>query len=196
MIYFKMITIAIAAVGLLIYTLMFDRKYFFPLLIAEVICTGFLSFYTFYYIGSYSNSDSDVQLNTNLLKKGGGHYSLIIDVEWKQKPEIFGFDGDSDQLVVRYNPQFCEITGADKGFRESKLGMNIVELSDKYKYSEITKKEKEIAFDIKDGENSTTRVDFKEIKQGSEVKVFFLHDFEIPLGAPVYWEKCDVVQFR
>ena len=104
--------------------------------------------------------------------------------------------GSSDGLIVMYNPQVFELTGADKEFKESRLGWNSVQISNDYKYSNINKNEKEICFDIKDGENSTTRVDFKELKPGGTLKIFFLHDYKIPLGSPVYWEKNEVVQFK
>jgi len=196
MIYFKIITIVVTAIGLLIYTLIFDRKYFFPLMVIEVICAGFLSFYTFYYIGSYNSSSNDVQLYTNILNKGSGQYLLKIDIKWRQKPEIFGFDGNSDLLIVRYNPQLFELTGADKEFKESELGKKIITLSNEFNYSKISKNEKEIGFNIKDGQNATTNIDIKKIKPGGVVKVFFLHDYKIPLGSPVYWEKDEIVEFN
>lgn len=196
MIYFKIATIAIAAVGLLIYTLLFDRKYFFGLLIAEVICTGLLSFYTFYYIGSYSSGDNETLLNTNLHNEGGGNYSLHIDVKWKRKPEIFGLDGNDDMLVVRYNPKLIEVVSADRNYNVEDDGKTAVKLSKDYKYSKIAKYEKEIYFNIKDGENTRTKVNFKEIKPGGMVKVFFLHDYKLPLESTVYWEKDDLVELK
>jgi len=196
MIYFKIATIVVAALGLLIYTLLFDKKYFFGLLVAQIICTGFLSFYLFYYIGSYTSSENDILLNTSINKDGSGEYLLDIDVKWKMKPEIFGFNGKYDFLVVRYNPNMFKVLGGDKDYSETATGTAIVKLSEEYNYSAIKKNEKEIYFCIEDGEDISAKVNFKELESEGAVKVFFLHDYKIPLGLPVYWEKEESVEFK
>jgi hypothetical protein len=93
MIYFQVATIIIAAAGLLVYTALFDRKFLFGLIVTEVILAGFLSFYIFYYIGSYNSVCSDITMNTSSVSLDRDLYTLELNIHWLRKPEIFGFDG-------------------------------------------------------------------------------------------------------
>lgn len=195
MIYFKICTILVAAIGLLIYALLFDRRYFFGLIVVEIICTGILSFYIFYYIGSYSSSDNDAVLNYSF-DRADGKYMLHIDVKWNRRPEIFGFNGNEDTLVVRYNPEFLNLISADRKYESADYGKTAVKLTDEFNYTKVEKQEQEIYFNVKDGEDYRTEVVFKGEKPGGEVKLFFLHDYRVPMESSVYWEKDETVKLK
>jgi len=196
MLYFKIGTIIVAAVGLLIYALIYDRRYFFGLLIVEIICTGFLSFYVFYQIGSYTSTSSDITLKTNTTGDDSGLYSVDINMKWETKPEIFGFDGDNDMLVVRYNPELLKIVWASKRYIENKQGSCLLKLSKDYKYTEIGKNENEVGFRVKDGIDDVINLTFKRIEAGGTINVFFIHDYKVPLDSQVFWEKNDIIKLE
>lgn len=196
MLYFKIGTIIVAAIGLLIYALLYDRKYFFGLLIVEIICTGFLSFYIFYQIGSYTSTSSDIILKTNSTGDDSGLYSVDINIKWEIRPEIFGFDGDNDMLVVRYDPELLKIVWASKRYIEDKQGSSLLKLSKDYNYAKIEKNESEIGFRVKDGVDDAINLTFERIEAGGTIKVFFIHDYKVPLDSQVFWEKTGVIKLE
>jgi hypothetical protein len=195
MIYYKVGGIIFAGICLLIIAFIWFRKLFWGLLIIEVICSGFLSFYIFYYIGSYCTTPEDIVLNQTVTQIDGGYHSLKIDLAWSRIPCIFGFNGGNDILVVRYNPGSVDVVSADTGFMETGSGESTVKLPKEYKYSIIEQNEKEIYFNIKDGKNFSTQIILKGSGDGGSVKVFFLHDHKKPLESQEFWEKGVSVQF-
>jgi len=196
MIYFMLATIVVTAVGLLTYTLLFERKYFFGLLVAVVICSGFLSFYVFFYIGSYTSTAEDIILNANLVELSDKNYKLIIDGQWKKKPEIFGFDGSHDILAIRYNPKACQVLSSDMELKECDLGSTALKLSDEYRYSKISKSQQELYCSIKDGNDVNVNIVLKQLNSGGEIRVFYIHDYKIPLNGSVYWEREEIVRLE
>lgn len=193
MVYFRIAVIAISALGLLVYTILFDRKYFWKLLVIEVICTGFLSFYIFYTIGSYKSLDTDANLAVNASANEDGLRTITLDIKWNVMPEIFGFNGNSDLLVVRYNPELIEIVSADRAYDETEQGKTLLKLPKEYRYSQMDEKEREIGFHIEDGSDDSIKLTVRMIKPGSSLKVFFIHDYSVPLASPVFWEKVETL---
>lgn len=189
MLYFRISVIIISALGLLIYTLIFDRRYFLKLLTIEVILSGFLAFYIFYHIGNYSTAETDYEMSSAVNGGEDGIYTIDINVKWSVKPQIFGYNGDADSLILRYNPELLEIVSADTAYKESKRGKSLLKLSKDFEYSKLNDKEKEIGFAVADGADRNFRLKVKSLCPGCAVKVFFIHDHEIPMDLQTFYEK-------
>lgn len=175
---------------------MFDRKYFFGLLIVDIICTGCLSFFIFYHIGSYVSTDSDVSLKTDIYYVGTDVYSVDIGARWNNIPEIFGFDGNDDMIIIRYDPEKLELLCASQQYKENIQGKCLIQLSQDYAYAKIGKNEKEIGFRIKDGNDDVVSLNIKRLESGGPLKAFFIHDYKIPLDSPTYWEKTELLELK
>lgn len=196
LIYYNIAAASIIIAGIFVLSLLFERKHSKFFIVLGMLCIEMLSFYIFYYIGSYKSSDDDVGLNVDLTKLDGDNYMLNIDMRWNRKLEIFGLNGGDDALVVRYDPEQFEIVSADRNYDMGKAGMCLLSLPKDFSYSKIGAKDVDIRFAVKDGENCSTKLVVKNIKPGGSVKVFFIHDYKIPLESKVYWEKSKAVEVK
>lgn len=188
MVYYITAGIAAASIVLFALGLIFRGKMLY-FLVGGIICAGVLSFYIFYYVSSYSSNTEEVTVDRSLKKLDEGRYILDMHIIWNKKPEIFGFDGDDDLLVLRYNSKEAEILSSNMPISESQVGKTTIKLSKTFKYSQIEKNEREAFFRLKDGDSSDITVTFKIMRDNVPVKIFYLHDFDTPLEGTTYWEK-------
>lgn len=193
MVYYYAAGIGIVSILVVALGLIFFRDKIMYFLAAGIICAAFLSFYVFYYISSYSSNPDEVMLNKKLTKGDNGSYILDMHTSWNKEPEIFGFNGNDDLLVLRYNPEDIQILTASKDMYETDAGKTSIKLSKDFNYSQIDKKEREVYFRIKDGAESDVSISFKASNADADVKVFYIHDFKTPLEGSTYWEKDDIM---
>lgn len=187
---------AIIAISIIvILSFMFDPKYFKYFMALAFTCTVLLSFCIFYYIGSYKSTEEDADLKADIAKQDDSGYILNIGIEWKRKIQIFGFNGNEDALIVRYDPKRFQIISSDSNYDSKKLGETFLKLPDEFKYSKIKGNELEVKFDVKDGEAYSEKILLKNIKPGGAIQVFFIHDYKIPLDTRTYWEKSHTIEF-
>lgn len=193
LIYARIAALCTIVVFVLVIYFLTRGKYSWTLLVLNFIGAGLVSFYIFYYIGSYKSSVDDITLMTNLAKVSEGSYSLLVNVKWNKEPDIFGFNGTKDALVVRYNPAKIKIVSADKSYDSGIIGKGLLMLPADFEYSIIDKRESEIRFYVKDGEDYTVNLKLLNNMLGSKIKVFFIHDFKLPIETSTYWEKGDTI---
>lgn len=193
MIYTKVAALGILAFLIFVLSFSIKSRFSWMILMLSFICTGFLSFYVFYYIGSYSSSNEEAYLYYELKKLSEGCYNLYINVEWNKKPEIFGFNGGDDGLIVRYNPARVKITSSDKSYDSGLPGKCLLPLPEDFKYSAIGKGEEEIKFKVRDGEDYGVRLYLIDVKPEARISVYFIHDYKLPIETSTYWEKGQTV---
>lgn len=189
MVYFKVSVFIITALGLLIYTILLDRKHILKVLTVEVLCSGILAFYIFYYVGCYTSTDIDAELSADAAISQDSTCLVDVVIKWRGNSETFGFNGDRDLLAVRYNPKKIEIVYADRHYREAKPGSKLLNLDKEFQYSKMGIEEKEIGFDVTDCTDDTIKLTVKILDTGGIINYFFIHDYKVPLDSPVYWEK-------
>jgi hypothetical protein len=177
------------ALLLLGYGIFFNRKLLFGIVIGEIICTGFVSFYIFFNVYSYVSTPEDIVLTNKLTDMGDGNYKIDIHVSWVKKPQIKGLGGNDDLLIIRCKPQEIEVKSSDKEYMETSLGTSVLKLSKEYSYSKINKDDKDVYFHIKDGSDTDISTVLKILKPDASIKVFYIRDYKMPFEKPTYWEK-------
>lgn len=196
MLYFRVSVIAVSALGLLVYTIIFDRKYLLKLLAMEVVLAGFLSFYLFYNIYSYTGSDTDTELIVDTIPGENGVYTVKMNVKWNTVPELLWFSGSDDMLILRYNPESFDIVSTDSQYSQTVAGETLLDLPKEYKYYGNNSKEKEMGFSTPDGSDISVKITIRCLSPGECFKVFFIHDHKLPLDSSQFIEKMLTVKLE
>ncbi len=179
----------------------FRRQYVLYFVIAEIIFMGFLSFYIFYNLASYESTEDDINMEVTANKTGEDIFLLNIDVKWNEPSSRLKLDGSGDALVIRYDPKYISIEPSDNKYKKSDMGECLVAFpkgvnTKNYKYSKLGKNEKEIGIDVGSREDISTAIKLKSLKPLGEIKVFYIHNYKIPIEGNVYWEKADTISIK
>lgn len=193
--------LVVACVCIFIFLFKFHRQYVLYFVIAEIIFMGFLSFYIFYNLASYESTDNDINMEVTTSKIEVDTFLLNIDIKWNEPSRRLKLDGSGDTLVIRYDPKYINIEPSDNKYKKSDVGKCLVTFpkgvnTKNYKYSKLGKNEEEIGIDVGSREDISTAIKLKKLKPSGEIKVFYIHNYKIPIEGNVYWEKADTISIK